>query len=780
MYYKNVVFVHKNIENDEIFMKSLEREDNIVLLESKYPDISNIIDYFENPIFKDIINIDNVAFIYHYPGYEVLPFYQDKYYKSLHDNNTIKKSKYSYISDNISNLLKYLKGNFSISHVDIMTCNLNSKYYKDDIENIENDINIQIRYSFNNIGNSIDWVLESHNVNIKDIYFNNNINKWDGVLTQAITNFSDLELKSTGEKIFDVKNIDVIIDGETITKKYIKIRDNIKILKWLDISGIEINGYFFIAKNEVFDGNNIEIDASGIFLYDGLFAFDYNGLWSFTSDEKYYPLIKNLGIINGKLLYGGCGYFVRLNQFFFIINNCYNKNNISFYSGGFVGIPSFNSLTLRHIIRNCYNSGNIDRHGGGIVSSYSGVKGYCIIENCYNTGNIRDYGGGISGSYSGMEGICNIKNCYNSGDISEYAGGISGAYSAIGGIFHQGNCSIFGCYNIGNISRYGGGIIGYGLCNNTDNNISSLCNITNCYNTGNISTNSGGIVGSNANYNVYMNSFGSINITNCYNTGSFMTGSSSGLIGIMCEKINIKNCYTDGIRYINGVDIIDNGVDMNNNNIHILNYIKNINSQNDLFNLFDQNTDFDFIIDNFSNKPVVYPLINGIKNKYYKYEYYNSNNIQLYNIIVNNWNKNIITNYNEVKEFFDSNSLINNIISLFLENLENKLINIQYGITGDYIIVNNKIFKYYRKFTNDRSILREELNVPDEGILYFESGIILYNDPIIINDNSQIITKPCYCKPRAMPLQFNTHNNIVQISNKMKIASKLKYNRNFR
>lgn len=48
------------------------------------------------------------------------------------------------------------------------------------------------------------------------------------------------------------------------------------------------------------------------------------------------------------------------------------------------------------------------------------------------------------------------------------------------------------------------------------------------------------------------------------------------------------------------------------------------------------------------------------------------------------------------------------------------------------------------------------------------------------NNNTPPENTRCICKPKSIPLQFNSHNNIKQVSNKMRLASKLKYNRSLR
>ena len=61
------------------------------------------------------------------------------------------------------NLIKLIK---IFSTVDILSCNLNNEEFIKEINKIENDLNIDIRFSLNQTGNNPngDWILESDDV----------------------------------------------------------------------------------------------------------------------------------------------------------------------------------------------------------------------------------------------------------------------------------------------------------------------------------------------------------------------------------------------------------------------------------------------------------------------------------------------------------------------------------------------------------------------------------------------------------------------------------------
>jgi hypothetical protein len=73
--------------------------------------------------------------------------------------------------------------------IDLLTCDLNEQYIIEMINNLQQKYNVIINYSLNKTGNynaGGDWIMESSNENIKNIYFTNNINNWNNVLDNII------------------------------------------------------------------------------------------------------------------------------------------------------------------------------------------------------------------------------------------------------------------------------------------------------------------------------------------------------------------------------------------------------------------------------------------------------------------------------------------------------------------------------------------------------------------------------------------------------------------
>jgi uncharacterized protein YjbI with pentapeptide repeats len=89
---------------------------------------------------------------------------------------------------NITTLLESIKQFHNINVIDLLVCSIKSTRIREHIVTIERKYNKQIRYSTDETGNNIangDWILESHEVNVKSDYFNDKINNWNYVLTHV-------------------------------------------------------------------------------------------------------------------------------------------------------------------------------------------------------------------------------------------------------------------------------------------------------------------------------------------------------------------------------------------------------------------------------------------------------------------------------------------------------------------------------------------------------------------------------------------------------------------
>ena len=72
---------------------------------------------------------------------------------------------------------------------------MNNQQFIDETKDIERKLNIKITYSIDETGNPRstmgDWIQESHNISIKDKYFDKHISNWKYTLNNLIYNVND-------------------------------------------------------------------------------------------------------------------------------------------------------------------------------------------------------------------------------------------------------------------------------------------------------------------------------------------------------------------------------------------------------------------------------------------------------------------------------------------------------------------------------------------------------------------------------------------------------------
>jgi hypothetical protein len=506
MTYNKLVLLHEYISNETQLISSFKDDSKIIQTnnETKLEDILGQIQEFKSD--DGTYPFNHLTFVYHFPGYHSVPFLEtvkEDLCGNLLDN------KYHYFNDEIIDLIKELGNELT---VDLLSCDLKDDNFKEEVAKIESDLNINIRYSVDQTGNNPqgNWVLESDSVDVKDLYFSETIDQWNGVLTN-------------GRTISQIRGITGYDTYFTIDGNTIKLNGN---FTWSNITsnlGWNINDYVTLGNGQSFDGQGYTIDLTGITLFEGLFASSATSLpdgstidvSNYNDETKYIgcPTIKNLGILNGTLL-NFRGYLIRQSQHYFVVDNCYSTGVIIQSSGGICSNGS-----KRFLAKNCYSTGNITKQDSGGICG--GGCYLCMIKNCYSTGNISANNcGGICASF------CNtnfIIDCYSSGIIQgQYAGGICGKNS--------------GSYN-------------------------GITTINNCFSTGAITgDNAGGIAGSEAGVNNPNDSnqrSGKIYINNCYSTGTIDSNASNagGITGSRCA-INYGKCYINNCYSINDVRAI--------------------------------------------------------------------------------------------------------------------------------------------------------------------------------------------------------------------------------
>jgi hypothetical protein len=79
--------------------------------------------------------------------------------------------------------------NIKNTQIDIISCNMNSNGFINEVNKLNTKYNINIDYSLDKTGNynsGDDWIMESSGKNIKYDYFTDNINQWNYVLDPPI------------------------------------------------------------------------------------------------------------------------------------------------------------------------------------------------------------------------------------------------------------------------------------------------------------------------------------------------------------------------------------------------------------------------------------------------------------------------------------------------------------------------------------------------------------------------------------------------------------------
>jgi uncharacterized protein YjbI with pentapeptide repeats len=494
----NLLLVKEDLKDLDIFKNGINSNTHLL----KDPSLNDFLLAVDN-------NTTHIGFVYHYQGYPSIEFFNDVVIEDNYDESgnllpTISDNRF--INKTFLNMLIEVKKINPNVIFDLLTCNVTDSKFINEISKLTVEYGFTFRYSTNEKGYGGDWIQESHNVSIKDVYFNENIDLWEHVLTASRT----ISYVATNYPTF------FELSGSTLLLK--------QNFEW---TSINLNTDFItLATGEIFDGQGYNIDISSTLTANlkGLFA---SSATSITNR----PIIKNLTVNNFKTLNSYDGIIVRQGQSFFEINDCNSTGSInSSYSGGITGGYS-GSNSGNCLIKNCNSSGFITSYAGGIVGYASGREGYCEIINCFISGSMSSYAGGIgAGNLGDNSGNCIINNCYSLGSISSYSGGIAGPNSGN----NNGNCEITNCYSKGEIG-YGGG----GICGNYAGSTGN-CVITDCYSEGAITGYGGGICGQ------YTGNNGNCIITNCYSKGS-ISSYGGGICAGYTRNCTITNCFSEGV-----------------------------------------------------------------------------------------------------------------------------------------------------------------------------------------------------------------------------------------
>ena len=162
-----LVLIDDKIETETILINSF-KSDCVVKNIKNYQNSMQLISEIEN-----IEEITHFVMVYFFEGKYEIPYFKES-----------GESSYKYFNVEIMNLITLFKGYNPQIKIDILTCNMNDPEFVQTVAKLEEDFEIDIRYSLDQTGNNPqgNWILESDGVNIKDLYFNESINLWKNKL----------------------------------------------------------------------------------------------------------------------------------------------------------------------------------------------------------------------------------------------------------------------------------------------------------------------------------------------------------------------------------------------------------------------------------------------------------------------------------------------------------------------------------------------------------------------------------------------------------------------
>lgn len=166
------------LQDKETLISSLNSDVDYIIFDNSQDD-SLILD-------KVTSKIKNIGFVYYNVKSNLVTFLKDKYnYDESGNIIDVRDNEFEgYFTLRTLDLFRDIKRKTPDLTVDYLTCNMNNQDFKTQALNVEKKYGIKIRYSLDKTGSSSssNWILESHNINIKNVYFNSNIDKWNQIL----------------------------------------------------------------------------------------------------------------------------------------------------------------------------------------------------------------------------------------------------------------------------------------------------------------------------------------------------------------------------------------------------------------------------------------------------------------------------------------------------------------------------------------------------------------------------------------------------------------------
>jgi hypothetical protein len=275
---KNIILIHDEVYNYNQFYESANID--------SYPIIYNTNSSKEEltSLFRNkFINIERIAFVFHNSGVNSLKSFIDN--KPFFTYDDLEENVYS---DNLQYIIDIVK-EFNIKNLDFLACNTLQydnwkKYYN--IIHKETDVIIGASNDLTgNINFGGDWILESTNEDIKNIYFTDNITEYQYTLDTTIiqqnggtiyikqeSSTSSIQYSSDNSNWTTINNANwpvQIINTLPSSSNVLTLLFNTDITFSSTIGNT--NGYFIIGSQYItINGNNKIVTIDSITSYPGL------------------------------------------------------------------------------------------------------------------------------------------------------------------------------------------------------------------------------------------------------------------------------------------------------------------------------------------------------------------------------------------------------------------------------------------------------------------------------------------------------------------------------
>jgi alpha-tubulin suppressor-like RCC1 family protein len=217
---ERILLIEENLDDMNDLLNSINKNTRYII--NNNIKISELLENIDE-------NINHLGFVYHGNRKNTMPYFNK-------GNST-----YKFFSDEFIELLIELKMKNPNIIIDLLACNLKHPLLRKELNELMETINIKIRYSIDETGNKKDggdWILESDNINIKDLYFNEYICNWDILLRNNDNDFDNLQrlkkLNCSREKIIKLTSYKLSND-ELIKDKIVDSNNKDIIHNSLDI-----------------------------------------------------------------------------------------------------------------------------------------------------------------------------------------------------------------------------------------------------------------------------------------------------------------------------------------------------------------------------------------------------------------------------------------------------------------------------------------------------------------------------------------------------------------